>query len=160
MEIRGQEYGMREQEKQSLIEEFMEEVPELAEELHDGSLPMEDLIQEGYLGIMNGIAVLAEEEEKGLYGGLGVTETIRGAIRKAMQDALEAEKTLRMDDDRLVVQVELLNKSIDRLTEELGGKPNIDELANDLGISQEEVLKILKLTGTTPDDEAFQAPPQ
>ena len=73
---------MREQEKQSLIEEFMEEVPELAEELHDGSLPMEDLIQEGYLGIMNGIAVLAEEEEKGLYGGLGVTETIRGAIRK------------------------------------------------------------------------------
>jgi DNA-directed RNA polymerase sigma subunit (sigma70/sigma32) len=160
MEIRGQEYGMREQEKQSLIEEFMEEVPELAEELHDGSLPMEDLIQEGYLGIMNGIAVLAEEEEKGLYGGLGVTETIRGAIRKAMQDALEAEKTLRMDDDRLVVQVELLNKSIDRLTEELGGKQNIDELANDLGISQEEVLKILKLTGTTPDDEAFQAPPQ
>lgn len=160
MEIRGQEYGMREQEKQSLIEEFMEEVPELAEELHDGSLPMEDLIQEGYLGIMNGIAVLAEEEEKGLYGGLGVTETIRGAIRKAMQDALQAEKALRLDDDRLVVQVELLNKSIDRLTEELGGKPNIDELANDLGISQEEVLKILKLTGTTPDDEAFQAPPQ
>jgi RNA polymerase sigma-B factor len=160
MEIRGQEYGMREQEKQSLIEEFMEEVPELAEELHDGSLPMEDLIQEGYLGIMNGIAVLAEEEEKGLYGGLGVTETIRGAIRKAMQDALQAEKALRLDDDRLVVQVELLNKSIDRLTEELGGKPNIDELANDLGISQEEVLKILKLTCTTPDDEAFQAPPQ
>ena len=160
MEIRGQEYGMREQEKQSLIEEFMEEVPELAEELHDGSLPMEALIQEGYLGIMNGIAVLAEEEEKGLYGGLGVTETIRGAIRKAMQDALQAEKALRLDDDRLVVQVELLNKSIDRLTEELGGKPNIDELANDLGISQEEVLKILKLTGTTPDDEAFQAPPQ
>ena len=160
MEIRGQEYGMREQEKQSLIEEFMEEVPELAEELHAGSLPMEDLIQEGYLGIMNGIALLEEEQERGLYGGLGVTETIRGAIRKAMQDALEAEKTLRMDDDRLVVQVELLNKSIDRLTEELGGKPNIDELANDLGISQEEVLKILKLTGTTPDDDSFQAPKQ
>ena len=151
---------MREEEKQSLVEEFMEEVPELAEELHDGSLPMEDLIQEGYLGIMNGIAALIEEEESGLYGGLGVTETIRGAIRKAMLDALEAEKTLRLDDDRLVVQVELLNKSIDRLTEELGGKPNIDELANDLGISQEEVLKILKLTGTTPDDESFQAPKQ
>lgn len=39
---------MKEQEKQSLIEEFMEEVPELAEELHAGSLPMEDLIQEGF----------------------------------------------------------------------------------------------------------------
>ena len=62
--------------------------------------------------------------------------------------------------------IELLGGLLDqfaiviKFAEELGGKPNIDELANDLGISQEEVLKILKLTGTTPDDESFQAPTQ
>ena len=51
-----------------------------------------------------------------------------------------------------------MNKSISRLTEELGSKPTVDELANDMGISQVKVLEILKLTGETlPEDELTQA---
>ena len=65
---------------------------------------------------------------------------------------------MRRRDDRLVVQVELLNRSIEKLTEDLGTKPNIDEIANDMGITQQNVLDILKLTGEGLSDESFIPP--
>ena len=38
---------MNERKKQELAEEFMDEVHEIASELDDGVLPLEDLVQEG-----------------------------------------------------------------------------------------------------------------
>ena len=145
--------------RQELIEEFMEEVQEIAEDLDDGTLPIEDLIQEGYVGLMKGIEALKMEEDgEAAFGGLPLTETMRGSIRGAMEEAIEERKRLLVSDDRLIVQVELLNRSIERLTEELGTKPNIDEIANDMKIPQETVLKILKLTDEGFDEEEFIPP--
>ena len=143
---------MNERKKQELAEEFMDEVHEIASELDDGVLPLEDLVQEGYLGLMRGIRILAAT------GGLSVSETLRREIRAAMEEAVELQKGRLHQDDRLVVQVELLNRSIEKLTEELGTKPNIDEIANDMKISQEMVLKILKLTGDEFSDEELIPP--
>ena len=138
----------------------MDEVHEIASELDDGVLPLEDLVQEGYLGLMRGIRILEAEKESGeaATGGLSVSETLRREIRAAMEEAVELQKGRLHQDDRLVVQVELLNRSIEKLTEELGTKPNIDEIANDMKISQEMVLKILKLTGDEFSDEELIPP--
>ena len=54
--------------------------------------------------------------------------------------------------------MDLLNQSIDRLTEELGTKPNIDEIANDMGITQDKVIDILKLTGEDLDESKLRKP--
>ena len=78
---------------------------------------------------------------------------MRGAIRKALERAQKEAAALRKKDDRVIVQVEMLNESISKLTDELGKKPNIDEIANDLRIPQEKVLDILKLTGEDIDAE-------
>ena len=146
---------MNELEKQELVNEFMDEVNRIAAELDDGVLPLEDLVQEGCLGLMNGIRLLDAQRESGeaADGGLSVSETLRHEIRAAMVKAIEQHKDRLRVDDRLVVQVELLNRSIERLTEELGTKPNIDEIANDMKVSQETVLKILRLTGDEFSDE-------
>lgn len=151
---------MNEMQRQELIEEFMEEVESIASELDDGALPLEDLVQEGYVGLMKGLQALEKEEygEEAAFGGLSVSETLKDAIRQALEEAIDAQRARLNQDDRLVVQVELMNRSIERLTEELGTKPNIDEIANDMKISQEMVLKILKLTGEGISDEAFIPP--
>ena len=67
---------MNEARRQDLTEEFMEEVTEIAAEYDDGTLPLEDLIGEGYVGLMRGIRAL-ETEEEAAESGLPVSEQIR-----------------------------------------------------------------------------------
>ena len=150
---------MDEARKLSLIEEFTEEIVTIANETDDGSVPLEDLIQEGYVGLLRGIKELDNEtDQTDSVSMRPVREVLTEAIREAVSGAIREEAEMRRRDDRLVVQVELLNRSIEKLTEDLGTKPNIDEIANDMGITQQNVLDILKLTGEGLSDESFIPP--
>lgn len=150
---------MDEARKLSLIEEFTEEIVAIANETDDGSVPLEDLIQEGYVGLLRGIKELDNETDQTDSASMrSVREILTEAIREAVSGAIREEAEMRRRDDRLVVQVELLNRSIEKLTEDLGTKPNIDEIANDMGITQQNVLDILKLTGEGLSDESFIPP--
>lgn len=150
---------MDEARKLSLIEEFTEEIVAIANETDDGSVPLEDLIQEGYVGLLRGIKELDNETDQTDSASMRpVREVLTEAIREAVSGAIREEAEMRRRDDRLVVQVELLNRSIEKLTEDLGTKPNIDEIANDMGITQQNVLDILKLTGEGLSDESFIPP--
>jgi DNA-directed RNA polymerase sigma subunit (sigma70/sigma32) len=150
---------MDEAQKRALIEEFTEEIVAIASELDDGSVPLEDLIQEGYVGLLRGIKELDNETDQADSASMRpVREVLTEAIREAVSGAIREEAEMRRRDDRLVVQVELLNRSIEKLTEDLGTKPNIDEIANDMGITQQNVLDILKLTGEGLSDESFIPP--
>ena len=150
---------MDEARKLSLIEEFTEEIVAIANETDDGSVPLEDLIQEGYVGLLRGIKELDNETDQTDSASMRpVREVLTETIREAVSGAIREEAEMRRRDDRLVVQVELLNRSIEKLTEDLGTKPNIDEIANDMGITQQNVLDILKLTGEGLSDESFIPP--
>ena len=130
---------------------------EIARELSDDSLPEEDLIQEGYVGLMEGIRMIRTDDPDLMPVNPG--QIVRDSIRAAMISALERNRAFLSSDEFLVSRVELLGKSIDRLTEELGSKPNIDEIACDMQITQDEVLEILKLTGADVSDEALTGKP-
>ena len=70
-------------------------------------------------------------------------------------------KALRLNplkaDKQLIAQVELPSKSIDAMTEELGTKPTVDEIANYMGVQQKTVLEILKLSGEElPEGEFYK----
>ncbi len=136
-----------------LLEEFTPDAEEIVRELDDGTMPAEDLMQEAMLGIVEALNALPEDRDE--WEARSLDEIVRSAVREAVLRARDANAELARTDLRLVAQVELLNKSIDRLTEESGMKPNIDEIANDMQISQAKVLEILKLTGESLDDEAF-----
>ncbi|HUM82554.1 MAG TPA: sigma-70 domain-containing protein [Lachnospiraceae bacterium] len=136
---------MNDRQKAALAEEFMPKAAVIAAEMDDGTIPSEDLIQEAYVGLMAGLGQVAEAEETS--DGLPLTETVENAIRARIREAQEEQAALAKKDDRLIAQVELLNQSIERLTQELGTKPNIDEIANDMHISQDKVEDILKLAG-------------
>jgi len=140
--------------KNALFEEYMPLADELAEGCDDGTLPLEDLKQEAYLGLMNGIARMdAEDTEFDAVVARSADEIMREAIEAQLSEAVAAEKGARSEDEELVKKVELADKAIKHLTEELGSAPTVDELANELGVTQEEALAVLRLAGGLPEDK-------
>ena len=162
---------MNDFQKADLTEEFMPLAMQIAAELDNGTVPLEDLTQEAFLGLVAGLNLVAESDERGeglpldrtveqdeRGEGLPLDRTVEQAIREQVLLALAEQEDYMKRDDRLVAEVELLNESINRLTGELGTKPTIDEVANDMGIPQSKVLEILKLMGETlPEGEEYKA---
>lgn len=146
---------MDERQKAKLTEEFMPLAMKIAAEMDDGTIPIEDLTQEAFLGLVAGLNILSQYEEK--LEGMSLGSTLERAIREQILIAQEEQKALAKRDDQLLVQVELLNRSINALTESLGTKPTIDEVANDMGVPQDTVIEILKLMGETlPEGDAYK----
>ena len=146
---------MTESQKAALIEEFMPEAMRIAFEMSDGSVSIEDLTQEAYVGLLMGLNMVAESEDT--FDALPLTQTVEEAIRAQIASALEEQRELDKRDKQLIAQVELLSKSIDAMTEELGTKPTVDEIANYMGVQQKTVLEILKLSGEElPEGEFYK----
>ena len=116
---------MNDFQKADLTEEFMPLAMQIAAELDNGTVPLEDLTQEAFLGLVAGLNLVAESDERG--EGLPLDRTVEQAIREQVLLALAEQEDYMKRDDRLVAEVELLNESINRLTGELGTKPTIDE---------------------------------
>ena len=131
---------MNEQQRDETVKRWMPQVDEIAGEMDDGTMPVGDMIEDGYVGLSAGLTKCTGDPDT---DDDIIEEAIRGEIRRAKEEY--AEQSAK--DDKLVQQVELLNKSIEKLTRELGNKPTVDEIANDMGISQDKVIDILKLAG-------------
>ena len=138
---------MNQFQKNDLIEEFIPRAAQLALEMADGSVPIEDLTQEANLGLVMGVNRLAEAEEEDAMMFLPVTETIENAIRAQIREAQAEAAELSARDEALIRKVQEMSKTIERLTAELGAKPTVDELANALKIPQSQVMETLKLMG-------------
>ena len=132
--------------KQKLMEVYLKDVVEVAKEMYSPDVFLGDLIQEGNLGLVFGVEMLTEAEH--------AHETIMNQVRQSMQLLLEEQKELQGRDKKMIEKVQMLDEAIKTLTEELGRKISIDELAIHLGMEMEEIEDILKLTGDEPEEEA------
>ena len=104
----------------------MEEVLRIAKEMYDGKVFLGDLIEEGIIGFLSG-------------GKEGIRQTI--------QTEIDRQLALQSQDKQIVEKVQMLDEAITELTEELGRKVTLEELAIHMGLSEEEVIAILKLAG-------------
>lgn len=134
--------------KARLIELYMPRVIEIAKELYSPEVFLGDLIQEGNLGLVLGVDVLEDVES--------AHRIIIGQIQQSMQFLLEEQAELTSRDKKMIEKVENLDKSIQTLTEELGRKVTIDELAVYMGLEVEEIEDILKLAGEDTETEESQ----
>lgn len=140
----GQVVAGKEAAKNRLVELYLAEVVEIAKELRRSEVFVGDLIQEGNLGVVLGVEMLAETDN--------AHEVIVTQIRQSMKLLLEEQSELASRDKRMVEKVQALDESIKTLTEELGRKVTIDELALYMGLEIEEIEDILKLAGEEPED--------
>ena len=131
--------------KSRLIELYLKEVVEIAKEMHHPEVFLGDLVQEGNVGLILGVDMLTDVET--------AQQTIIEQIRQSMQMFIEEHTELKSRDKKMVEKVAMLDESITTLTEELGRKVTIDELAVYMGMTEDEIDDILKLTGDDTEEK-------
>ena len=141
----GQAVEGNESAKKRLTELYLGKVVEIAKELRRPEVFIGDLIQEGNLGLILGVEHITDAEN--------ADEVIVSQIRQSMQLLLEEQSELAGRDKKMVEKVQALDESITKLTEELGHKVTIDELAVYMGLEIEEIEDILRLAGEEPEEE-------
>jgi RNA polymerase primary sigma factor len=126
------------QAKQRLIESNMRLVINIAKTYRNRAIPLEDLIQEGAIGLMQ--AAERFDPDKGFRFSTYATHWIRQAIGRAIDNKSKAirlpahvsQSLRRVEKERL------------RLSRELGQEPTPEQLAAAMGISAKKLLTLLQ----------------
>lgn len=124
------------------LKQYFPKVVEIAKELHNPELFIGDLIQEGNIGLM-----LAIENEQA-----GETEILE-SIRQMIQLLVEEQEEVKHQDNKMIEKVKFLDESLKNLTEDMGRKPTLEELADYMEMPVEDVNDIIRLTGEDDDEE-------
>lgn len=131
--------------KNRLTELYLKEVVEIAKEMYHPEIFLGDIIQEGNMGLILGLDMLVDVAT--------AHEAIVNQVKQCIQMLIEEHTEFKSRDNKMVEKVTMLDESIKSLTEELGRKVTIDELAVYMGMTEEEIDDILRLMGEESEDE-------
>ncbi len=126
------------QAKQRLIESNMRLVINIAKTYRNRTIPLEDLIQEGAIGLMQ--AAERFDPEKGFRFSTYATHWIRQAIGRAIDNK---SKAIRLPA-HVSQSLRKVEKERMRLVRELGYDPGPEQIAAAMGISAKKLLTLLQ----------------
>lgn len=130
--------------KEARIAYYLPKVAEKAVSMHRKEIFIGDMIQEGNASLVEALAMYP--------AGTGEEDRIMDTVRAAMQSLIAAQIETKRRDRRMVDQVTVLDETIKRMTEELGRKVDVSEVAGEMEMTEEQVRDILKLTGEEPEE--------
>ncbi len=137
--------------KSRLVEVYLPMVCELAGDYDGTDLPVEDLIQEGNIGLLMAVEALEERESLAAY-----QVQLMNAVNQHMQGILQEQKDLRELGDGIAKRVTYLSQAIHNLEEDLEHKVSVEELSAYLEMPVQEILDILKMAGDELDVEGAE----
>jgi len=126
------------QAKQRLIESNMRLVINIAKTYRNRAIPLEDLIQEGAIGLMQ--AAERFDPDKGFRFSTYATHWIRQAIGRAIDNK---SKAIRLPA-HISQSLRRIEKERLRLARELGYDPSPEQVAAAMGISPKKLLTLLQ----------------
>ena len=132
------------QAKHHLAEHYMNWVLEIAEDYAHRGMMIQDLIQEGNIGLLIGLDTLGLMEE-----GLTSEEHLEKEIRHAIRSALDEQEGEKSTGDEITEKLNKMADAISELTEDLGRQVSPDELSLYLDMSLEEIEDLLRIAGET-----------
>lgn len=125
---------------------YFPKVVELAVKLTEPQVFIGDVIQEGNVSLM-----LALKESSGRKDRELEEQEVMDQVRAGMLALVEEQTEVKRQDRKMVEQVSELDETIQSMSEEMGRKVSVDEVAEKLGISEAQIADILKLAGEEVD---------
>ncbi|SHO53904.1 sigma-70 domain-containing protein [Anaerocolumna xylanovorans] len=127
--------------KERFIEVHLPKVVEIAKLYQNRGVTLEDLIQEGNIGLL--CAVEALYTEAVLENEI---EFIEGYIKNSMEEIIYENSENSSFEKEVIDKISYIRKASDELKEELGREGNIHELARHVKISEEELIDIINMS--------------
>jgi len=124
--------------RERLIESNMRLVINIAKTYHSRAIPLEDLIQEGAIGLMQ--AVVRFDPSKGFRFSTYATHWVRQAIGRAVDGK---SKAIRLPA-HISQTIRKIERSRAELARELGHEPTTEQLAGTLGLSPKRLQSLLQ----------------
>jgi RNA polymerase sigma-B factor len=121
--------------REQLVERFLPLAIQLARRYRHGAEPLEDLVQVASLGLLK--AIDRYDPERGTAFSSFAVPTIAGELKRYFRDKGWAIRVPR-DLQELAQRVD---RTADRLAPELGRAPTVSEIADELGLTVEQVLE-------------------
>jgi RNA polymerase primary sigma factor len=123
--------------RQRLVESNMRLVINIARSYRSRAVPLEDLIQEGAIGLMYAIARF--DPDKGFRFSTYATHWVRQSIGRAIDNK---SKAIRLPA-HISQSLRRIERERARLTRELGCEPSIEQIAATMGISPKKLVALM-----------------
>lgn len=126
--------------RQRLVEANMRLVINIAKSYRSRSVPLEDLVQEGAIGLM--YAVERFDPSKGFRFSTYATHWVRQAIGRAIDNK---SKAIRLPA-HISQCIRRIEREKTRLTRELGSEPSLEQLSERIGLSTAKLLSLMQFS--------------
>lgn len=124
-----------------LTEANLKFVPDIANEYKNKGVTYGDLLQEGNLGLLEGIMTYKDEPDLTKFHNHLIT-----SIKNAMHDAILEQNTAQRIDSHVADRANELDRASINLSKELDRTPTLEELAKYLSLPEDEVERIMKMS--------------
>ena len=122
----------------SLIEACLPQVLTIAEKYLDKGVRKSDLIQEGNLGLIEGIMNYDFKEDFDTF--------VEKYINNAMQDAIDEEQGMHRIATHAADRANAISDATTTLAEKFGREATIEELCEYMALSEEEIRDVMKMS--------------